>query len=65
MESTDQPLAAQLLTPRQVCDRLQISRSTLNGWARDNRVASVTLPGGHRRYRLADIEAIERGEVTA
>jgi excisionase family DNA binding protein len=54
-----------LLTPGDVCRRLNISRTTLSTWARDGVIPSIQLPGGHRRYRPADVEAIERGEVPA
>jgi predicted site-specific integrase-resolvase len=61
-ESTDSAIP-DLLTPREVCDRLRISAATLRTW--DQHLAPVKLPSGHRRYRRTDVEAIERGEVPA
>lgn len=49
-----------LLTPRQVCERLQVSRQTLAVWVRAGKMPAITLPSGHRRYRREDVEAIER-----
>ena len=57
------PAEPDLLTPREVCERLRISPATLRGW--DQRLSPVKLPSGHRRYRREEIEAIERGEVSA
>lgn len=55
-----------LLTPREVCSRLRVSRQTLANWVTAGHLYPVLLPGGgHRRYRVEDIEAIERGEVPA
>lgn len=45
--------------------RLAISRSTLQRYESEGHLDAVRLPSGHRRYRRADIEAIERGEVPA
>lgn len=54
--------APSVLTPGEVCARLRVSRQTLATWAREGQIPAITLPGGHRRYRLEDIEAIERGQ---
>lgn len=54
-----------LLTPREVMRRLNVSQKTLWRWAETGQLAAVRLPGGHRRYRPEDIEAIERGEASA
>jgi excisionase family DNA binding protein len=54
-----------LLTPRQAAELLGVNTNTLARWARDGQLPAVTTPGGHRRYRRADVhtfsEERERG----
>ena len=50
-----------LLRPGQVCEQLNIAHSTLLTWTAKGLIPSITLPGGQRRYRAADIDAILRG----
>jgi len=54
-----------VLPPREVMQRLGVSRPTLRRWDADGVLVAVRLPSGHRRYRREDVEAIERGEVPA
>ncbi|GAB3047745.1 hypothetical protein GCM10027053_02080 [Intrasporangium mesophilum] len=44
-----------LLTPQEAADLIHVSRSTLLRWAREGRLASVTIPSGRRRFRLGDL----------
>jgi excisionase family DNA binding protein len=48
---------AQFLTPTQVADRLLVAPVTVRLWASKGLLPSVTTPGGHRRFRSADVEA--------
>jgi excisionase family DNA binding protein len=49
-----------LLTPREVADILGVSATTVRRWARTGALEpSVRTPGGHRRYRRADILAFQ------
>jgi DNA-binding transcriptional MerR regulator len=57
--SSPDPAASALLKPAEVARRLGVSPSTLRTW--DRRLHVVKLPSGHRRYRLEDVERIERG----
>jgi excisionase family DNA binding protein len=52
-----------LLTSQEVADRLAVTRPTVNDWTRAGRLSAITLPSGRKRYRLADIEAIEAGDT--
>lgn len=54
-----------LLLPGEVMRRLNVSRNTLNRWDADGLLVAVRLPSGHRRYRAEEVQAIERGEVSA
>lgn len=62
-ETTPEP--SPLMTPAEVQQALNVSRSTLVTWDAEGLLKSIRLPKGHRRYRRADVEAIERGEVPA
>lgn len=47
-----------LLTVNEVCDELQISRSTLYDWRMKNRAPRcLKLPNGELRVRRADLDA--------
>jgi excisionase family DNA binding protein len=49
-----------LLTPREVADILGVSAVTVGRWARTGVLEpSVRTPGGHRRYRRADVLAFQ------
>lgn len=50
-----------LMTPEEVSGLFRIDPATLARWARNGDIPSVKLPGGHRRYRRADVEAILAG----
>lgn len=53
------------LTPQQVADRLQIQVETLYHWKLRGQGPKWFKVGRLLRYRLADIEAYERGAVKA
>lgn len=46
-----------LLTAREVADRLGVSRDTVLRWTRDGKLPGFRLPGGALRYREEAIEA--------
>jgi len=52
-----------LLTSQEVADRLNVTRPTVNEWARTRRLKAITLPSGRKRFRLVDVEAIEAGDT--
>jgi excisionase family DNA binding protein len=47
----------EFLTPTEVADRLLIAPVTVRLWASKGLLPSVATPGGHRRFRAADVEA--------
>jgi predicted DNA-binding transcriptional regulator AlpA len=50
---------ADLLTQKQVCQRLGISEDTWTRWRKAQRVPeAVTLPSGRRKWRVVDIDAM-------
>jgi len=45
---------------------LGVSIDTLRRWDETGQLAAVRLiPGGHRRYRLADLDALVSGKASA
>jgi excisionase family DNA binding protein len=52
------------LGPSEAARRLGVSTWTLNRWERDGTISAYRTPGGQRRFRAADIEALaaERDE---
>lgn len=52
-----------VLTPQQVAELLIVSPVTVRQWAQKGELRALITPGGHRRFRLRDVErfARERG----
>lgn len=48
---------AEYLTPTEVADRLLVATVTVRLWASKGLLPAVTTLGGHRRFRLEDVEA--------
>ena len=44
------------LTPHQVADRLLVAPVTVRLWASRGLLKSVNTPGGHRRFRVGDVD---------
>lgn len=58
----DADAAPQLLTAKQVGEALGgISDETVNRWARDGKIAHITLPSGARRFRREVVDEILAG----
>lgn len=49
----------------EVARLLGVSVSTVRNWERANKIASFRTPGGQRRFRLEDVEALRNGEEAA
>lgn len=47
-----------LLTLKETQTLLNVSKSTLQRWDRSGKLVAIRTEGGHRRYRLSDIEHI-------
>jgi len=48
----------ELLTPRQVADLFAVTPDTVARWAESGRLTATRTPGGHRRYRRSDVDAL-------
>src|SRR4051812_205275 len=49
------------LTVGQAAKHLGVAERTLRRWANDGRLPAYSTPGGHRRFRVADVEAFLEG----
>lgn len=57
-------VGGQLLTTRELAERWRLSPETVLRWKRRGLIPFVVLPGGSIRYRLEDVERIERERAT-
>lgn len=57
MDDEQQP-TGEVLTGRQVLDRLKISQITLDRWEKSGRLPALRLPNGYRRWRSEDVNAL-------
>ena len=46
-----------ILTPNQAAEILMVSPATVRQWAAKGQLTALTTPGGHRRFRMSDIES--------
>lgn len=53
-----------LLKPREVAELFRVTRRTVDQWHRLGRLTCVRTPGGHRRYRRAEVEALMLDQAT-
>lgn len=60
---TKLPQPSDLLTAGEVAATFRVDPKTVTRWAKTRRIPSILTPGGHRRYRQADVEALLRGET--
>lgn len=58
MADTDTYRGDELLTPAQAIAVAHISKSTLLRAEDAGKISALRTPGGHRRYRRADVEAL-------
>ena len=55
-----------LLTPAQVASIFKVDSKTVSRWAKQGKLTSYRTPGGHRRYKEAEVLALlRRPEPTA
>lgn len=55
--------AEPLLTPGEVAAMFRVTGKTVTRWATAGQLTSIRTPGGHRRYRDAEVQALLRGET--
>lgn len=52
------PEENKLLKPAEVADMFRVDPKTVSRWAQAGRISSVRTPGGHRRFREAEVLAL-------
>ncbi len=50
-----------LLTPGEVASIFRVDPKTVTRWAAAGRLSSIRTPGGHRRFRESEVQALLRG----
>jgi excisionase family DNA binding protein len=53
-----------LMTPAEVAALFGVGPKTVQRWAKTGRLSSIKTPGGHRRYRAAEVYALLAGSPT-
>lgn len=48
----------EFLTPKQVAALFRVNPKTVNRWAQAGKIGCIITPGGHRRYRSAEVHAL-------
>ena len=54
-----------LLTPGEVATLFRVDPKTVTRWASAGRIGSIRTPGGHRRFREAEVHALLASLTTA
>lgn len=52
-----------LISINKAAKMLGVAQGTLRNWDRTGMLKSVKTIGGHRRYRLSDLEKFQKGEM--
>jgi excisionase family DNA binding protein len=47
-----------LMTPREVAAMFRVDSKTVARWAKAGKLKCVRTPGGHRRYKVSEIQAL-------
>jgi excisionase family DNA binding protein len=61
MSQARMPEFEPLLTPQQVAQMFRVDPKTVTRWANAGQLTAIRTPGGHRRYREAEIRALLAG----
>ena len=54
-----------LLTPGEVAALFRVDPKTVTRWAAAGRISSIRTPGGHRRFREAEVRELLRRPATS
>lgn len=52
-----------LLTPAEVASMFRVDPKTVTRWAKAGRISAIRTPGGHRRYREAEVRKLLNGDA--
>lgn len=51
----------QLLTPGEVAQMFRVNPRTVWRWSRTGKLAAIRTPGGHRRFKAAEVRRLLNG----
>ncbi len=54
----NKPEIERFLTPQEVAQMFRVDPKTVTRWAKAGRITSIRTPGGHHRYREAEVRAL-------
>ncbi len=60
--SRNEPSYEELLTPGEVAKMFRVDPKTVTRWGQSGRLSSVRTPGGHRRFKRAEVERMLAAE---
>lgn len=52
-----------LLTPGEVASLFRVDPKTVTRWAAAGKIGSIRTPGGHRRFRKDEVDALLAGDA--
>lgn len=58
IEQNAQQVGERLLTPGEVAGLFRVDPKTVTRWATAGRIGSIRTPGGHRRFREAEVRSL-------
>ncbi len=58
MQVSRQSGPERLLTPGEVANLFRVDPKTVTRWATAGRIGSIRTPGGHRRFRESEVQAL-------
>ena len=53
----------ELLTPGEVAKLFKVDPKTVTRWAHSGKLASITTPGGHKRFRRSVVHKFLEGDT--
>ena len=62
-DGNEYPLMDRLLTIKETGKLLNVSKQTLQRWDNSGKLIAVRTEGGHRRYKLSDIEKVINNKI--
>lgn len=53
-----------VLTAKEAANLLRVTVKTLERWEKAGKISATRLPGGHRRFSRAEVEALATGRAS-
>ena len=61
MDHDNRPVLEPLLTAAEVAALFRVDPKSVTRWVKEGRLISIRTPGGHHRFRPADVRALLNG----